>query len=124
MKYFRVFSSVLLMVFIFNCNENTNSIRLSPQSFQDSISKPNTQIIDVRTAKEFSAGYIEGAINIDYFSKTFADSIRILNPNKPVFIYCRSGKRSAKSVSVFEKEGFNIIYELKGGFLNWEVDDF
>ena len=116
---------LVLAVFMFSCQSESgvNSVSLSPEIFKDSLNKANAQIIDVRTLSEFREGHIEHALNIDYFSENFADSIALLKVTKPVFIYCRSGKRSSKSASAFLELGFKKIYELEGGILNWRNEN-
>lgn len=116
----------MLTLFILSCQSHpkTNGILLSPEIFRDSIQKMDAQIIDVRTSEEFNTKHIQKAHNLNYFSKKFADSVGLLDTNKSVFIYCRSGKRSSKSVSFFKDAGFKNVYELEGGFLNWISKDF
>ena len=52
------------------------------------------------------------------FSLNF--SIRKLDKNEPIYLYCRSGKRSAKAAQILKEMGFKEIYDMEGGFLNWE----
>ena len=101
-----------------------NATQLEPQAFKDSIAKNDVQIIDVRTRIEFRENHIEKAINVNFFSKKFEDSIRLLDREVPVFVYCRSGRRSGKSITVFKNLGFEKIYELEGGILNWKDANF
>lgn len=114
----------LFCLIFFNCNwyADSSAVQLEPKAFKTETSKDSVQIVDVRTPKEFEEGHIEKAININYYSKNFKDSIMLLNSKKPVYIYCRSGKRSAKSVSKFRAVGFDSIYELEGGMLNWRSE--
>ncbi len=94
---------------------------LKPETFKTKVhSSIALQLIDVRTPEEFNSGHIENAINFNYFSEHFKDSISLLQTNVPVYIYCRSGKRSSKSVEAFKAIGFDSIYQLKGGLLNWK----
>ncbi len=94
---------------------------LKPEIFKTKVySNIDVQLIDVRTPEEFNSGHIENAINFNYFSEDFKDSISLLQTNVPVYIYCRSGKRSSKSVEAFKTVGFDSIYQLKGGLLNWK----
>ncbi len=113
-----------LILALWNCGSrsDTDSIKLEPKVFQTEIAE-EVQLVDVRTPKEFAQGHIENALNINYFSENFKDSLSVLNKDKPVYIYCRSGKRSAKSVSKFKEAGFDTIYELEGGMLNWISED-
>lgn len=76
-------------------------------------------IIDVRTPEEFREGYLEGSVNIDFKNKSFLDQISKLDKSKPVFIYCRSGRRSSLASKEMIKLGFQEIYDLEGGIKNW-----
>jgi len=122
MKRFHIFICLFLAVFMVNCQSESvkGAIKLSPKIFKDSIYSNDAQLVDVRTPKEFHIDHIENAVNVNYFSDKFTDSISLLNTKKPVFIYCRSGKRSTNSVSMFKKAGFKDVYELEGGILNWK----
>jgi rhodanese-related sulfurtransferase len=77
------------------------------------------QLIDVRTPEEYTGGYIEGAININFFDSDFNDQMAKLNKDKELYIYCRSGKRSGKAAKRLKDRGFTKIYDLQGGILNW-----
>lgn len=124
MKRFFVFICSLLSVSNFNCEtSNKNVTLLTPKDFQTHLSE-EVQLIDVRTSKEFNAGHLNGAKNINFFGKDFLKVIDTLDKEKPVFIYCRSGKRSGKSAVEFQKAGFSIIYDLKGGILKWKSEGF
>jgi rhodanese-related sulfurtransferase len=78
------------------------------------------QIIDVRTPEEFSTGYIIGAVNIDWNNDNFDRRITKVDKNKPTFVYCRSGRRSADAAKVMRDMGFKEVYELSGGIQSWE----
>lgn len=97
-----------------------NLTNLSPEEFQMTLNSNTVQLIDVRTPKEFNSGHIPTAVNADFFSDDFSKMINKFDKEAPVYIYCRSGKRSGKSVDEFQKAGFTKIYNLEGGFLNWK----
>jgi hypothetical protein len=59
---------------------------------------PNFVILDIRTPQEFQSGYIEGAINIDYYSPAFPADLDKLDKSKTYFIYCRTGRRTADAI--------------------------
>jgi rhodanese-related sulfurtransferase len=77
-------------------------------------------ILDVRTPDEFAEGHLEGAKNIDFNAKDFAERLGKLDKEKPYLVHCRSGGRSGRSLATFEKLGFKKIYHLDGGILAWE----
>jgi len=77
------------------------------------------QLIDIRTPGEYTGGYIEGAININFFDSDFNAQMAKLNKDKELYIYCRSGNRSGKAAKRLKNQGFTKIYDLQGGILNW-----
>ena len=44
--------------------------------------------------------------------------------DKPVVVHCRSGQRSREAIQILQKEGYNKLFNLKGGILSWaeEID--
>lgn len=78
----------------------------------------NAFLLDVRTAGEFGGGHLPKATNIDFRSQDFVSKIKELPKDKPVFVYCLSGGRSAQAAEILRKEGFQVT-ELQGGYLKW-----
>lgn len=107
-----------------SCNGQTNkSIKsLAPVSFSKEIGMiENPQLIDVRTPEEFNAGHILDAENINWLGDNFVSDVEKLDKSKPIFVYCKSGGRSAKAAAKLEELGFKNIYELQGGILKWDA---
>ena len=77
------------------------------------------QLIDIRTPGEFTEGYIEGAINVNFFDRDFNTQMAKFNKDKELYIYCRSGNRTGKAAKRLKDQGFTKIYDLQGGILNW-----
>lgn len=122
MKLFQIVVCTLLCVLFFSCNSinaQNNYTNISAEELAETLSKETIQLIDVRTPQEFSQGHIETSVNIDFLSENFNKNIEVLDKTKPVYVYCKSGRRSAKSTEAFKSAGFNKIYNLYGGFLNW-----
>jgi rhodanese-related sulfurtransferase len=70
------------------------------------------KVVDVRTAGEFAAGHLPGAVNIPY------DEIErrlgeVGPPGAPVLIYCRSGRRSGIAAQRLEARGYTRVYDLQ-----------
>ncbi|WP_299315893.1 rhodanese-like domain-containing protein [uncultured Aquimarina sp.] len=80
----------------------------------------DVQFVDIRTLKEYNAGYIDDAINISIADKEkFIVAIQELDKEKPVYIYCYSGWRSHRAAKLLVTLGFNKIYDFKGGYKAW-----
>ena len=81
------------------------------------------QLIDVREDNERAFTNIGG----DHISMgSLMQNLDKINKDKDVVIYCRSGSRSGQVVSFLEaNQGFENLYNLKGGILAWadEIDD-
>nr|WP_188921256.1 rhodanese-like domain-containing protein [Shewanella saliphila] len=74
----------------------------------------NATLIDVRTAEEFAAGHIKGAINIPF--DTIVPQLAKLNLSKDteVVLYCRSGRRSSLAQASLIEQGYNNTYDAGG----------
>ncbi len=92
---------------------------LPVESFEKKLQETsNAFLLDVRTAGEFGGGHLPKATNIDFRSPDFVNKIKDLPKDKPVFVYCLSGGRSAQAAEIMRKEGFQVT-ELQGGYLKW-----
>ncbi len=89
---------------------------------QENQNNPAFVIIDVRTQEEFAEGHIENAVIIDYYSETFRDDINQLDKSKTYFIYCRSGNRSGKALNIMAGLGFQEVYNMLGGIIEWNAE--
>jgi thioredoxin len=100
-----------------------NNTVLEPKQFKQEIAKADNPIIlDVRTPEEVQGGKIAKAMNVNWNDPTFKDQVMGLDKSKPVFVYCLSGGRSASAAKFLTESGFNKVYELKGGILNWRSE--
>lgn len=81
------------------------------------------QLLDVRTKEEWSEGHLKGAKRITLSEDGFADKAKaVLDPNKPVVVYCRSGNRSAKATKLLRDAGFTTVHDMAGGIVAWEKE--
>ena len=117
-----------LITMLFSCTtvaqEETNIVKLNSEQFEKKVqNNSNTIILDVRTVEEFDEGHIPGSININYFDSDFISQMETLDTTKTLLIYCRSGNRSSKAITLIEDSGFDEIYELEGGYLAWSKNN-
>jgi rhodanese-related sulfurtransferase len=90
------------------------------QTLKKEVVGKDVQFIDVRTEKEYDAGHIDDAVNINVSNEAvFKKKIQELDKHKPVYIYCHSGGRSNKASKIMEELGFTSIYDFSGGWSTW-----
>jgi rhodanese-related sulfurtransferase len=80
-------------------------------------------VLDVRTPREFQAGHLAGAINIDWNGSEFAKKAEALDKSKTYLVYCASGNRSAKASDKMSQLEFPKLYNLEGGIRAWQGAD-
>ncbi len=68
---------------------------------------------DVRTPEEFTAGHIDGAINFPLQTMQ-AGSLPEADKSKPIYVYCRSGNRSAEATTILKAAGYQNVINLGG----------
>jgi|GEM_PF-426625 len=90
-------------------------------AFEDSIQKPDIQLVDIRSAKEHDEeGNFPNARNIDFDSPEFyAMMDENFDKNKPLYLHCKGGIKSQQASDELLARGYKEIYQLKGGFDNW-----
>lgn len=110
-----------LLSSLFSCQQSKGDFKTVPvKEFAPLIEDASVQRLDVRTMAEYSEGHIPGTININVLDDSFAvmaDST--LQKDKPVALYCRSGKRSKKAAAILSEKGYKV-YELDKGFNAWQ----
>ena len=100
-----------------------NETDLDSKTFQDKFESTNgALLLDVRTPPEFKEGHLAGAVNIDIYDAEFVDKIGTLDKSAPTFVYCRSGNRSGTAVRAMKQMGFDELYNLKRGIIDWHGD--
>ncbi len=88
-------------------------------TYETEMSKPNVQLIDVRTPAEYAEGHVANSKNINITGEDFDAQVALLDKSKPVLLYCKSGMRSAKASLRLKELGFENITDLDGGFGTW-----
>ena len=118
MKTYSLYKLYLVGTFL-TLNFTVFAQNLPVESFEKKLLETsNAFLLDVRTAGEFGGGHLPKATNIDFRSPDFANKIKGLPKDKPVFVYCLSGGRSAQAAEILRNEGFQVT-ELQGGYLKW-----
>ena len=115
---------IIILLFISCENIKGEFQLLEYQSYKSHIENTSVQLFDVRTPEEYDLGHIKGAVNIDFKNEEiFYRSFEKLDKSKPVYLYCRSGNRSKKSADILIELGFSKVYDLNGGFIEWNLNE-
>ncbi len=113
---------LLLLVFTTSCtSQSSGQVKsIDIETVKTEVIGKNVQLVDVRTSKEYDAGHIDDAINIDFLDNpVFTEKFQNLDKEKPVYIYCQMGGRSKKASQKLEEMGFKIIFDYSGGYGEW-----
>lgn len=103
--------------------ESVKKRHLSPLEWDKMLKEsPDATIIDVRNEYETRIGKFKGALDpkTAHFSE-FPDFISKSNlpKDKPILIYCTGGIRCEKAIYEFEMQGYENVFQLDGGILNY-----
>lgn len=117
--------SQYLLLFIFSLavscsNTAQTGGSVGPDAFEKGIQQKNVQILDTRTAGEYRSGHIPGALQADWTDEQqFNDRTAHLDKNRPVYVYCLSGARSAEAAKYLREQGFKEVVNMQGGISGW-----
>lgn len=141
MRKMKYFSLVALSILLFtscgfsqdetksdkNTSSNTEESfvkNVDVSTFKELIETGEGIILDVRTPEEVAAGYIQNASTINIYDADFEKKINLMQKDKEIYIYCRSGARSAQAAKILSKNGFKRVYNMEGGMMSWERNRF
>lgn len=116
-----LFSFSLSVLTFISCGSISKSenMDLNVSKFEEYINKNDVQLVDVRTQEEYVEGHLAKSVNINVLDLKFEEkALSLLDKNKTIAVYCRSGKRSAAASTKLNKAGFKTI-NLLGGIISW-----
>jgi phage shock protein E len=106
-------------------SEDQKTTVISPQEVKKSIdAKDKITIVDVRTPDEYKTGHIKNSVLLTL--DTIEENARKVLPdkNKLLYVYCRSGVRSAKAVTQLQQLGYTNVHSIDGGLLAWQKSGY
>lgn len=78
-------------------------------------------IVDVRTAEEYEAGHIPGALLLPLGDIGDTPPALLPDMDAEILLYCRSGNRSGQAAKKLAAMGYTRIYDF-GGILSWPYE--
>jgi rhodanese-related sulfurtransferase len=113
----------MLLLVIHSCSSEAQIAALKPNDYAKAIQAKDIQVLDARTADEFKSGHIDHALQANWLNKAeFEDRTQHLDKNKPVYIYCLSGGRSAAAGNFLASKGYKVT-NLEGGINAWKMNN-
>ncbi len=95
-------------------------IRDRAQTLAEQLAGPeHPLVLDVRTPREWQETHIPGSVNLPL--NRLSHQLDQVPRDRPVVVHCASGYRSAIAVSLMERQGFQDVADLVGGFAAWEA---
>lgn len=105
---------------------NKRGEHVSPEKWKQMLDdKENYVLLDVRNDYEWKVGHFEGAElppceTFRDFKQYAEDLKEKVNPEKtPVMMYCTGGIRCELYSSILLEQGFDKVYQLQGGVINY-----
>ncbi|MDH5178718.1 MAG: rhodanese-like domain-containing protein [Gammaproteobacteria bacterium] len=108
----------MLLLDIFGATLKGYSV-VGPAEATQLINREDAVVIDVRETKEYAAGHIVNSIHIPLQSLQNKVSELEKHKSKKLIVGCQFGNRSASACAMLKKQGFENIYNLKGGMAAW-----
>ena len=99
-------------------------IHLKAREFNNLLEDPDTIVVDMRNHYESEIGHFVSAIKPDV--DTFRESLPIIEEqlsehkqDKKLLMYCTGGIRCEKASAYFKHKGFENVYQLEGGIIEY-----
>ena len=91
------------------------------EAYQMMKKSKNYILLDVRTDEEFRGKRIDGAILVPDYELEKRAVTELPDKNAAIFVYCRSGKRSANAAKILAEKGYTQIFDF-GGIADWPYE--
>ena len=104
-------------------NPSNTGKYLTAEEWNEKMSDPNTVVVDMRNHYESEVGHFQGALMPDV--DTFREELKVVeeilekDKDKNVLMYCTGGIRCEKASAYFKHKGFENVYQLEGGIIEY-----
>ncbi len=96
---------------------------LKAAEYNELAEKPDTIIVDMRNHYEYEVGHFENAIEIpsDTFRQQLPMAVDMLKDQKDknIIMYCTGGIRCEKASAYFKHHGFDKVFHVEGGIIEY-----
>ena len=119
-----IIAALVFLIAISGCSSQEGSVymNIGPEKAKEMMENLESFVLlDVRSEEEFSEGHIPGAIVIPHEEISERAENEIPEKDVPVFVYCRSGRRSKIAAEELVSLGYSEVYEF-GGIIDWPYE--
>ncbi|QSX30151.1 MULTISPECIES: rhodanese-like domain-containing protein [Shewanella] len=95
---------------------------ISHQELVQLVNKQGAKVVDVRGKEDFRKGHIVDALNIS-MAEIKNNQLSALESAKtsPIILVCNAGMTSSQAAQLLVKQGFEQVFNLKGGMGDWQA---
>ena len=111
--------NILALSAISKSEENSTDVEASDI---EKLVKNKEFLLDVREEYEYQDGHIKGAVNLPL--REILGKKDSLPKDKDIYVYCRSGHRSADAVNFLKSLGFEKVHNIEGGFIDISFNEY
>lgn len=122
MKAGKILNIVMVALVIYLGIQNLQAAEGIDVRQAQSMSRQGALLLDVREQDEYTALHAAEAKLIPLGQLGARINELESYKNKPIVVVCRSGRRSAKAVSLLQEAGFTQVSNVKGGMTEWEKE--
>ncbi len=99
------------------------STHVGPQKWNELLANPQMLVVDTRNHYEFEVGTFPNSMDpaTDSFRQfqDFAEKLAETDRDRPLAMFCTGGIRCEKAAALMRALGFDEVYQLQGGILNY-----
>ena len=111
--------NILALSAISKSEENSTDVEANDI---ENLLKNKEFLLDVREEYEYQDGHIKGAVNLPL--REILGKKDSLPKDKDIYVYCRSGHRSADAVNFLKSLGFEKVHNIEGGFIDISFNEY
>jgi adenylyltransferase/sulfurtransferase len=93
---------------------------ISVHELKEKLQKNEVLLVDVREPFEYDIARIDGATLLPLGE--LPERIAELPRDKQLVIMCKSGSRSAEATAFLQQQGYQTVYNLRGGINAWAIE--
>lgn len=96
---------------------------VEPMSAADAVANENALLVDVREDEELEIIHFDDTVEFVHMPMmALVDKFKELPKDRPLIIVCNDGVRSVKAANLLKYQGFENVFNLDGGIVQWFRD--